>query len=80
MKKSNPGSVSVTKQRRMNAAKARRARRKTKLGALLALKLRPLLVRYGQLEQKLQQQEVELKTLRPQPPVAASETQPEVPA
>lgn len=80
MKKNNPGSVSVTKQRKMNAAKARRARRKTKLGALLAAKLRPLLVRYGQLEQQLKQQEVELRSLRPQPPVAATEAKPEVPA
>jgi hypothetical protein len=53
MKKKNAGDVSAKKQRKKVASKARRARRKVKFNAALIRKIKPLVLKIGQLEQQV---------------------------
>jgi hypothetical protein len=64
MKKHNPGSVTVTEQRRKELAKARRIRRQTKLAELVTQKLRVLLLENGKLQQQVKQMEISLNEFR----------------
>lgn len=58
MKKNNVRTT-PTEQQRQVAAKARRARRKAKLAALVLVKLRGLLVENGRLRQQLKSLEIQ---------------------
>jgi hypothetical protein len=53
MKKRNAGDRSATDQRVAELKRARRIRRKAKREAVILTRLRPLLVRIGQLQQQL---------------------------
>jgi predicted FMN-binding regulatory protein PaiB len=67
MKKKNAGDVTAKKQRKKVAAKARRARRAAKFKEALLRKIKPLVIRIGQLEQQV-------KLLQPKPAAAGEET------
>jgi len=65
MKKHNVRTTPTEQQRKL-VAKARRARRKARLAALLRTTLRGLLIENGKLRQQLKTQELELNSLRTQ--------------
>jgi hypothetical protein len=69
MRKKNAGDRSAKKQRKQAASKARRARRKAKFNEALMRKIKPLVMKLGQLE-------AQVKLLQAPKPAAESEAAP----